>query len=130
MDEHLRYWSQIWCMGWQGTQVSALKRQARGNGISAPGHDALVIQQTTLPEISVDGFQISALWKRHEVVPACIAHQILDASFLPSCMHIGKKCFKAIHTLKMEKRFILSPTMSLQHLEHGRFEIVINSHAR
>src|SRR5690349_10433646 len=69
MDQHLRYWSQIRHMGWQGTQVTALKGQARGNRISAPGHRALLIAETILAKLCIDDFQVGSLWKRHEVIP-------------------------------------------------------------
>jgi len=82
----------------------------------APSHDALLIQATVLPQVRVDGLQVRALWKRHEVVAARIADQIFDAAFLPSGMHIGKEGFKAIDTVEVEKHFVLSPAMSLQHL--------------
>ena len=71
----------------------------------------------------------AALWKRHEVVAARIADQIFDAAFLPPSMHIGKERLKAIDTVEVQKHVMLSPAMSLQHLEHSRFEVVIDRHA-
>src|SRR5579859_2664259 len=129
MDQHLRYWPQIRGMWWQRSQVRALKRQARGNGITPSCHNALLIRKTVLAERCVNGFQIIALWERHEVVAACIAHQIFDTSFLPTGMHIGKERLKAIDTLEVEKHLMLSSAMSLQHLQDSRFKIVVNGHA-
>src|SRR5260221_12643027 len=91
MHQHLRQWPQIRGMRWQGSQVRALKRQTRGNGITSPGHNALLIRETVLSECCVDGFQVTALWERHKVVAACMPHQIFDASFVPTGMHIGKE---------------------------------------
>src|SRR6266487_520339 len=115
-------------MPWQGSQVRALKRQTRGNGITLPGHNALLIRETVLSEGCVDGFQVTAFWERHEVVAACIPHQIFDTSFLPTGMHIGKERLKAIDTLEVQKHLMLSSAMSLQHLQDSRLEIVVNGH--
>src|SRR5213596_1028355 len=90
MDQHLRYWSQIRHMSWQGSELTALKCQTRGNGISTPGHRALLIAEAILAKLCIDGFQVSSLWKRHEIIPSCIPNQILDASFLPASGDIGK----------------------------------------
>src|SRR6266849_5114253 len=78
-------------MSRQRSQVSTLKFQARSNGLRAPSHRPLLIGETVLVPISIDGFQVSAFWQGDEVIAASIAHQILDASFLPPGMHIGKK---------------------------------------
>src|SRR5256714_1744723 len=117
-------------MGWQGSQVTALKCQARGNGRVAPGHRALLIADAILAKLCIDDFQVSALWQRHEVVTSSIPDQILDASLLPTGMHIGKECLKAIDALKVQKHVMLSSAMSFQHLEHGWFEVVVDRHAR
>src|SRR5438552_1582461 len=116
-------------MGGQRSQVAALKRQALFDGIAPSGHDAQLIRATTFLQFSIDGFQVRSLWKRHEVVAASIPNQIFDASFLPSCMHIGKERLKAIDTVKVCKHFMFSSAMSLQHLEHGWLEVVIDHHA-
>src|SRR6266699_214460 len=76
-------------MGRQRSQLAALKFQARGDGIGTPSHDTLLIRATVLSEARVNGFQISTLWERHEVVTSSIPDQIFDASFLPTGMHIG-----------------------------------------
>jgi len=55
-------------MGRQRSQLAALKFQARGDGIGTPSHDTLLIRETVLSEARVNGFQISTLWERHEVV--------------------------------------------------------------
>jgi hypothetical protein len=78
-------------MGWQRSQIGALNREARGDRISPPGHDALLIRETIGAQVSVDGFQVTTLGKRHEVVSTRIAHQIFDTAFLPTSMHIGKE---------------------------------------
>ena len=117
-------------MGWQGSQVTALKCQARGNGRVAPGHRALLIADAILAKLCIDDFQVSALWQRHEVVTSSIPDQILDASFLPTGMHIGKECLKAIDTVEVHKQVVLSSAMSLQHLQDGCFEVIVDHHAR
>src|SRR5260221_5113259 len=71
--------------------MRALKRQARGNGITSSSHNTLLVRKTVLSKYCVNGFQIIALWERHEVVTACIANQIFDAAFLPPGMHICKE---------------------------------------
>src|SRR5256885_7888535 len=78
----------------------------------------------------MDRFQVSAFWKWHEVIPSSIAHQILDASFLPASGDIGKERLKAIDTVKVEKHIVLSSAMSLQHLQHSGLEVIIDDHAR
>jgi len=78
-------------MGRQGSQLAALKFQARGDGIGAPSHDALLVRQTMLAQARVNGLQISALWQGYEVVTSRMPDQILDAAFLPASMHIGKQ---------------------------------------
>ncbi len=125
MDQHLRYWPHIRRVSRQRTQDPALKHEARGNGVGVPSHDALLITETVLSQGGVDRFQVSALWKRHEIVAACIAHQIFDASLLPPSCYIGKERFETIDALEVEKPFMLSSAMSLQHLEDSRFEIVV-----
>src|SRR6266536_580374 len=127
MDQHLRYRSQIRGMGWQRTQMAALKFQASCDGIVPPGHDALLIGEAVLAKLYVDGFQISALWKRHEVVAARIAHQILHAAFLPPGMHIGKEGLKAIDTVEVQKHVVLASAMPFEHLQHGCFEVVFDN---
>src|SRR5260370_22026025 len=119
MDQHFRYWPQIRCVSWQGSQAGALKRQARGNGLSASCHRALLIRETVLSESCINRFQIRALWEGHEIVATCITDQIFDASFLPTGMHIGKECLEAIDTLEMQKHVMLSSAMPFQHLEDG-----------
>ena len=116
-------------MGWQRSQIGAFNREARGDRISPPGHDALLIQQTIGAQVSVDGFQVTTLGKRHEVVSTRIAHQIFDTAFLPPSMHIGKERLEAIDTVEMQKHLVLAPTMSLQDLEHSRFEVIVDRHA-
>ena len=44
-------------------------------------------------------------------------------------MHIGKERLKAIDTVEVQKHVVLASAMSLQHLEHGWFEVVIDGHA-
>ena len=78
-------------MGRQGSQESAFTFQTRDNGIRAPSHNPLLIVEAVLAKLCVDGFQVSALWKGHEVVTARIADQVFDAAFLPPGMHIGKE---------------------------------------
>ena len=70
-----------------------------------------------------------ALGKRHEVVSARIADQIFDTAFLPPGMDIGKERLKAIDTVKVQKHLVLAPAMSLQDLEHSRFEVIVDRHA-
>src|SRR6266852_4691288 len=94
-------------MSRQRSQVSTLKFQARSNGLRAPSHRPLLIGETVLFEISIDGFQVSAFWQGDEVIAASIADQILDASFLPPGMHIGKKGLEAIDTVKVQKHVLL-----------------------
>ena len=81
-------------------------------------------------QFRIDGFQVSSLWKRHEVVTSCIANQIFDASFLPPGMHIGKERFEAIDTVEVQKHFVLSSAMPFQHLEYGGFEVIVDDYAR
>src|SRR6266699_5057724 len=45
-------------------------------------------------------------------------------------MHIGKERLEAIDTVKMQKHLMLAPAMSLQDLEHGWFEVVVDCRAR
>src|SRR5579859_4375181 len=99
--------------------MGTLKRQTLFDGLRSPCHDALLIEQTALSELGVNGFQINTLWERNEIVPSCIADQIFDTSLLPASMHIGKESFKAIDTLKVYKHLVFSPTVSFQHLKHG-----------
>src|SRR5216683_2783788 len=110
-------------MSRQRSQVSTLKFQARSNGLRAPSHRPLLIGETVLFEISIDGFQVSAFWQGDEVIAASIADQILDASFLPTGMHIGKKGLEAIDTVKVQKHVLFSAVMPFQDLQNGRFEI-------
>src|SRR5260370_21303337 len=91
MCQHFYDQRELRGMRWQGTQGTALKRQARGNRISAPGHGALLIGKATRSQIGIDRLQSRSLWKRHEVIPPSIPDQIFDASFLPAGMHIGKE---------------------------------------
>src|SRR5438128_2026151 len=117
-------------MSRQRSQVSTLKFQARSNGLRAPSHRPLLIGETVLFEISIDGFQVSAFWQGDEVIAASIADQILDASFLPPGMHIGKKGLEAIDTVKVQKHVLFSALMPFQDLQNGRFEIIVDDHAR
>src|SRR5512135_2934537 len=110
--------------------MGTLKRQALCDRLGSTSHDTLLIRKTALAEVRVDGFQINALRQGYEVVTSRIADQILHRSLLPTRMDIGEKRLEAINTLEVEKQLVLSPAMSLQHLEHCRFEIVVNSHAR
>src|SRR5258707_7564887 len=116
-------------MSRQRSQDGPLKREARGNRLGPPSHDALLITETVLSEPCVDGFQISALWERHEVVPSRIADQIFDAAFLPAGTHVGKERLEAIDTLEVHKDVMLSAAMSLQHLEDRWLEIIVDRHA-
>src|SRR6266571_7410844 len=122
MDQDFYHWTQLRWMRWQRSQISAFNLQARGDRISPPGHDALLIRETIGAQVSVDGFQVTALGKRHEVVSTRIAHQIFDTTFLPPRMDIGKERLEAIDTVEMQKHLVLASTMSLQDLEHSRFE--------
>ena len=45
-------------------------------------------------------------------------------------MHIGKKCLEAIDTVKVQKHVLFSAVMPLQDLQNGRFEIIVDDHAR
>src|SRR5437667_7051694 len=98
-------------MGRQRSQESALTFQTRDNGIRAPSHNPLLIGEAVLPQLCVNGFQVSTLWKRHEVVAARIPDQILHAAFLPSGMHIGKEGLKAIDTVEVQKHVVLASAM-------------------
>src|SRR6266849_2957349 len=117
-------------MSRQGSQMSALKFQARSNGLRAPSHRPLLIGETVLFEVSIDCLQVSALWERDQVVAASVSDQILDASFLPTGMHIGKKGLEAIDTVKVQKHVLFSAVMPFQDLQNGRFEIIVDDHAR
>src|SRR5260221_954503 len=117
-------------MSRQGSQMSALKFQARSNGLSAPSHRPLLIGETVLFEVSIDCLQVSALWERDQVVAASVSDQILDASFLPTGMHIGKKCLEAIDTVKVQKHVLFSAVMPFQDLQNGRLEIIVDDHPR
>ncbi len=72
MDQDFYHWTQLRWMRWQRSQISAFNLQARGDRISPPGHDALLIRETIGAQVSVDEFQIRPLGKRHEVVSARI----------------------------------------------------------
>ncbi len=121
---------QLRCIRRERTQVPALKRQASGNRISLSGHGALLIRYATCCQLCIDRFQISALWKGHEVISARIADQIFDTALLPTGMHIGKERFKAIDTLEVEKHVVLTPAMSLQDLHNSRFEVIVDRKTR
>src|SRR5713226_351928 len=129
MCQHFYDQRELRGMRWQGTQGPALKRQARGNRISAPGHGALLIGKATRSQIGIDRLQSRSLWKRHEVIPPSIPDQIFDASFLPTGMHISKERLKAIDTLEMQKYVLLSSAMPWQHLENRWLEVVIDGDA-
>src|SRR5436309_8250152 len=116
-------------MGRQGSQESAFTFQTRDNGIRASSHHPLLIGEAVLAKLCVDGFQVSALWKAHEVVAARIAHQILHTAFLPPGMHIGKEGLKAIDTVEVQKHVVLASAMPFEHLQHGCFEVVVDDHA-
>src|SRR5258706_11510862 len=98
-------------MSRQGSQLAALKFQAGSNGLGASGHCPLLIGETVLFEVSIDGFQVGAFWQRDQVIAASIADQILDASFLPARMHIGKQRLEAIDTVKVQKHVLFSALM-------------------
>src|SRR5258708_5398303 len=117
-------------MSRQGSQMSALKFQARSNGLIAPSHRPLLIGETVLFQVSIDCLQVSALWERDHAVEASVSDQILDASFLPTGMHIGKKCLEAIDTVKVQKHVLFSAVMPFQDLQNGRLEIIVDDHAR
>src|SRR5690242_13790207 len=103
MDQHLRYRPQIRCVRRQRSQLGTFKGQTQGNRLAVPSHDALLIEDAVLSQLSVDRFQIGAFWQRHEVVAASIAHQIFDTALLPAGMDIGKEGLKAIDTLEVYK---------------------------
>src|SRR5205807_5024171 len=81
-------------------------------------------------QFGVDRFQFSALWEGHEIVTARITDQIFDAPFFPPGMHISKERLKAVDTMEVQKHVVLSPAMSLQHLQDSWLEVVIDRHAR
>ena len=91
MHQHFHQRIEFGRMGWQRSQIRALKREARSNGIGPPSHDALLIAETIGAQVRVNGFQVSALGKGYEVVSARIPNQIFDTAFLPPSMHIGKE---------------------------------------
>ncbi len=116
-------------MSWQRSQLARSNARREAIGLGPPSHDALLIGETVLAKPCVDGFQIITLWERHEVVASRIADQIFDTAFLPAGMHIGKERLEAIDTLEVQKDLVLSATVSLQHLEDGWFEIIVDRHA-
>src|SRR5579859_2423011 len=97
----------------QRAQVTAFKFKAARDGVSLPGHNALLIDHRVLSEALVNGFQISALWERHEVIPPGIPNQILDTAFLPSGGNVGKEGLKAVDTVEVHKHVVLSSAMTL-----------------
>src|SRR5258706_1716495 len=121
---------QLRCIRRERTQVPALKRQASGNRISLSGHGALLIRYATCYQLCIDRFQISALWKRHEVISARISDQIFDTALLPTGMPIGKQRFTALDTLEVYEHCVLTPAMSLQDLQHSRFEVIVDRKTR
>jgi hypothetical protein len=129
MDQDFHHRTHLRRMGWQRSQIGAFNREARGDRISPPGHEALLIQQTLGAQVRVDGLQVTALGKRHEVVSTRITHQIFDTAFLPPRMDIGKERLEAIDTVEMQKHLVLSSAMSLQDLEHRRFEVIVDRQA-
>ena len=129
MDQDFHHRTHLRRMGWQRSQIGALNLQARGDRISPPGHDALLIRETIGVQVRVDSFQVTALGKRHEIVSTRIAYQIFDTTFLPTSMDIGKERLEAIDTVEMQKHLVLTPAMSLQDLEHSRFEVIVDRHA-
>jgi hypothetical protein len=73
MNQDFHHRTHLRRMGWQRSQIGALNREARGDRISPPGHDALLIRETMGAQVRVDGFQVTALGKGHEVVSVGIA---------------------------------------------------------
>src|SRR5581483_2369181 len=107
-----------------------LKRQPLFNWLCATRHDPLLVGMTVLAQARVDGFQVGALWKWHEVIPSRISNEILDAAFLPPGVDIGEKRFKPIDAMEMEKYLVLASAMPLQDLKHGWLEVIVDHHAR
>ena len=61
----------------------------------------------------------------------CIAQpEFSTLPFSQPAGDIGKESLKAIDAVEMHKHLMLSSAMSLQHLKHGRFEIIVDHHAR
>src|SRR5260370_24796489 len=65
-----------------------------------------------------------------QVGAASVAHQVLDAAFLPAAAHVGEERLEAVHTAEVHETLVLAAVVPLPDLDNRSLEIVVDGHAR
>ena len=117
---------------WERSQRLLFHRQRRRNGLVTSGHDALLVLGAAHAQPGVEVVQARHPGEGHKVGAAGIAHQVLDAAFLPAGRRLSENGLEAVGAVKVAEGvllFALVPSAT-EDARDRRRQIVVDPCAR